>query len=50
MCGIIGYVGPRECKPLLLYGLERLGIAHAPAHLVVHMLHYFGASDEKTAS
>ncbi len=24
MCGIIGYVGPRECKPLLLYGLERL--------------------------
>jgi glucosamine--fructose-6-phosphate aminotransferase (isomerizing) len=24
MCGIIGYVGPRECKPLLLGGLERL--------------------------
>ena len=24
MCGIIGYVGPRECKPLLLQGLERL--------------------------
>ncbi len=24
MCGIIGYVGPRECKPLLLYGLEKL--------------------------
>ncbi len=24
MCGIIGYVGPRECKPLLLHGLERL--------------------------
>jgi glutamine---fructose-6-phosphate transaminase (isomerizing) len=24
VCGIIGYVGPRECKPLLLYGLERL--------------------------
>ena len=24
MCGIIGYVGPRECKPLLLLGLERL--------------------------
>ena len=24
MCGIIGYVWPRECKPLLLYGLERL--------------------------
>ncbi len=24
MCGIIGYVGPRECKPLLLNGLERL--------------------------
>ena len=24
MCGIIGYVGPRECKPLLLAGLERL--------------------------
>ena len=24
MCGIIGYVGPRECKQLLLYGLERL--------------------------
>ena len=24
MCGIIGYVGPRECKHLLLYGLERL--------------------------
>ena len=24
MCGIIGYVGSRECKPLLLYGLERL--------------------------
>src|ERR671914_2724433 len=24
MCGIIGYVGPRECKPLLLRGLERL--------------------------
>ena len=24
MCGIIGYVGSRECQPLLLYGLERL--------------------------
>jgi glucosamine--fructose-6-phosphate aminotransferase (isomerizing) len=24
VCGIIGYVGPRECKHLLLYGLERL--------------------------
>ena len=24
MCGIIGYVGPRECKQLLLEGLERL--------------------------
>ena len=24
MCGIIGYVGPRACKPLLMYGLERL--------------------------
>ncbi len=24
MCGIIGYVGGRECKPLLLQGLERL--------------------------
>ena len=24
MCGIIGYVGSRECKPLLLQGLERL--------------------------
>jgi glutamine---fructose-6-phosphate transaminase (isomerizing) len=24
MCGIIGYVGSRECKPLLLHGLKRL--------------------------
>ena len=24
MCGIIGYVGSRECRPLLLAGLERL--------------------------
>ena len=24
MCGIIGYVGPRECKAILLQGLERL--------------------------
>ena len=24
MCGIIGYVGSRECKALLLHGLERL--------------------------
>ena len=24
MCGIIGYVGSRECKALLLQGLERL--------------------------
>ena len=24
MCGIIGYVGPRPCKSLLLHGLERL--------------------------
>ncbi|TMK76944.1 MAG: glutamine--fructose-6-phosphate transaminase (isomerizing) [Actinobacteria bacterium] len=24
MCGIIGYVGPRACKPLLIQGLERL--------------------------
>jgi glutamine---fructose-6-phosphate transaminase (isomerizing) len=40
MCGIIGYVGERECKPLLLRGLERLeyrgydsaGIALREAH------------------
>ena len=25
MCGIIGYVGPRECKALLIQGLEREG-------------------------
>ena len=24
MCGIIGYVGPRECKQILIDGLERL--------------------------
>jgi glucosamine--fructose-6-phosphate aminotransferase (isomerizing) len=24
VCGIIGYVGPREAKPLLIHGLERL--------------------------
>ncbi len=24
MCGIVGYVGSRECKPLLIQGLERL--------------------------
>src|ERR671936_677356 len=24
MCGIIGYVGTRVCKPLLMHGLERL--------------------------
>ncbi|MBM3676572.1 MAG: glutamine--fructose-6-phosphate transaminase (isomerizing) [Actinobacteria bacterium] len=24
MCGIIGYVGPRACKDILLHGLERL--------------------------
>ena len=24
MCGIIGYVGPRASKPLLVAGLERL--------------------------
>ncbi len=24
MCGIIGYTGPRECRDLLLSGLERL--------------------------
>ena len=24
LCGIIGYVGSRECKPLLIQGLERL--------------------------
>ena len=24
MCGIIGYVGPRECQPLLIHGLQRL--------------------------
>jgi glutamine---fructose-6-phosphate transaminase (isomerizing) len=24
VCGIIGYVGPREAKPLLLHGLQRL--------------------------
>ena len=24
MCGIIGYVGSRECQPILLHGLQRL--------------------------
>ena len=24
MCGIVGYVGGRPCKDLLLHGLERL--------------------------
>jgi glutamine---fructose-6-phosphate transaminase (isomerizing) len=24
MCGIIGYVGPRECRDLLMHGLQRL--------------------------
>jgi glucosamine--fructose-6-phosphate aminotransferase (isomerizing) len=24
MCGIIGYVGSRECRDLLLQGLQRL--------------------------
>ena len=24
MCGIVGYVGPRECRDLLLEGLQKL--------------------------
>jgi glutamine---fructose-6-phosphate transaminase (isomerizing) len=37
MCGIIGYVGPRACKPLLLYGLERLEYrGYDSAGLVLH--------------
>ena len=45
MCGIIGYVGPRECKALLLQGLERLeyrgydsaGIALLETHGLDHV-------------
>jgi glucosamine--fructose-6-phosphate aminotransferase (isomerizing) len=44
MCGIVGYVGPRQAKPVLLNSLERLeyrgydscGIAVASRQLVVH--------------
>jgi len=24
MCGIVGYVGPKECTPILIEGLRRL--------------------------
>ena len=27
MCGIVGYVGPRDAAPILLEGLRRLGTA-----------------------
>jgi glutamine---fructose-6-phosphate transaminase (isomerizing) len=37
MCGIIGYVGPRACKPLLLHGLERLEYrGYDSAGIVLH--------------
>ena len=46
MCGIVGYVGPRESQPILIAGLSRLeyrgydsaGIAviDAEGHLVVY--------------
>ena len=27
MCGIVGYVGPREAAPIIFDGLKRLNIA-----------------------